>query len=135
MFNMSRDSYTSFIILNLLLHCFIYASGLFFFFIESATTEIYTLSLHDALPIYHGACQNRRGDDVRLRCRVAPAHLGRLDAGDFAVRGGVCERTDKRGAALSGDLSASSCLRSEEHTSELQSPDHLVCRLLLEKKK
>src|SRR6266446_10068882 len=72
----------------------------FFFFNDTATTEIYTLSLHDALPIYlleHEA-----------------------DVGD-AVRGGVGEP----GYAE----------RSEEHTSELQSPCNLVCRLLLEKKK
>src|SRR5439155_6122382 len=47
--------------------------------------------------------------DVRLRCRAAPADLGRLDAGNFAVRGGVCERTGKRRAALSADPSALSC--------------------------
>src|SRR5471030_2380398 len=71
-----------------------------FFFNDTATTEIYTLSLHDALPIYHG--QESVG--------VAPYHL-----------------------VLSGDCLAE--LRSEEHTSELQSLRHLVCRLLLEKKK
>src|SRR5256885_12383824 len=71
----------------------------FFFFNDTATTEIYTLSLHDALPI----CRGRR----RLH------HLPRRDPGrHLAVQG-----------------------RSEEHTSELQSPCNLVCRLLLEKKK
>src|SRR5215813_15552888 len=69
-----------------------------FFFNDTATTEIYTLSLHDALPIF------RRG---RRRGRVP----GRRPSG----RG--------RGE------------RSEEHTSELQSRPHIVCRLLLEKKK
>src|SRR5258708_39252877 len=74
----------------------------FFFFNDTATTEIYTLSLHDALPI----CSAADGAaDVRS---VMPTG---------AARG--------NGAAA----------RSEEHTSELQSPDHLVCRLLLEKKK
>src|SRR6266487_6720190 len=68
----------------------------FFFFNDTATTEIYTLSLHDALPI----CDPPRG--VRRRWRRL--RLRRL-------------------------------CRSEEHTSELQSPVHLVCRLLLEKKK
>src|SRR5258708_36961050 len=74
----------------------------FFFFNDTATTEIYTLSLHDALPICGGHRRPgaaRRDDGVRL----ALLHERRL--------------------------------RSEEHTSELQSPDHLVCRLLLEKKK
>src|SRR5438552_8818038 len=78
----------------------------FFFFNHTATTEIYTLSLHDALPIC-GA----RGRLVRSR----------------AARQGV-RRHLRRGS--------DPCrVRSEEHTSELQSPDHLVCRLLLEKKK
>src|SRR5258708_29524096 len=79
---------------------------LFFFFNDTATTEIYTLSLHDALPI------------SPLTLRFAP----------WGPRP-RCRLED--GRAL---LSASS-RRSEEHTSELQSPDHLVCRLLLEKKK
>src|SRR5207248_11473554 len=71
---------------------------LFFFFNDTATTEIYTLSLHDALPIYFPSL---RGHDP----------------------------SRKTGVGFSG-----SC-RSEEHTSELQSPYDLVCRLLLEKKK
>src|SRR6266581_4788967 len=70
-----------------------------FFFNDTATTEIYTLSLHDALPI-----------------QLRPMHWLRR-----------CARTAR--------LMHRSSLRSEEHTSELQSPVHLVCRLLLEKKK
>src|SRR3712207_8839843 len=81
----------------------------FFFFNDTATTEIYTLSLHDALPIFrvldHGLV--RRGAVGVERGDVA------------AVR-----------VALRGDAP-----RSEEHTSELQSRQYLVCRLLLEKKK
>src|SRR5256885_11423735 len=82
---------------------------MFFFFNDTATTEIYTLSLHDALPIYTKGCR-------------------RLNARDFQ----------------SSNVQASSAVplphnfytnRSEEHTSELQSPCNLVCRLLLEKKK
>src|SRR5258708_35766824 len=73
----------------------------FFFFNDTATTEIYTLSLHDALPISDRRPRLARGVVPALRIR--PQRL--------------------RGH------------RSEEHTSELQSPDHLVCRLLLEKKK
>src|SRR2546429_9556720 len=80
---------------------------LLFFFNDTATTEIYTLSLHDALPIFGArrmcarpARDRARGVERRLR------HRGRL-----------------------------SQRRSEEHTSELQSRLHLVCRLLLEKKK
>src|SRR2546430_4197535 len=75
----------------------------FFFFNDTATTEIYTLSLHDALPIYlnHGVA----AVDVELGVIGVVLHL----------------RDDH--------------LRSEEHTSELQSQSNLVCRLLLEKKK
>src|SRR5258708_40009467 len=76
------------------------SSSFFFFFNDTATTEIYTLSLHDALPI----CFFNRN-------RRSPSN-GVLHALAFAA-----------------------APRSEEHTSELQSPDHLVCRLLLEKKK
>src|SRR2546422_3815730 len=79
----------------------------FFFFNDTATTEIYTLSLHDALPI---SVQQRD----RQRRVPSPATVGQ--AGDqLAAR-------DQH-------------VRSEEHTSELQSRLHLVCRLLLEKKK
>src|SRR6266581_8764410 len=68
----------------------------FFFFNDTATTEIYTLSLHDALPI-------------SISC-------------------------DRNAATCSGRSWRTARSRSEEHTSELQSPVHLVCRLLLEKK-
>src|SRR5689334_23467293 len=87
-----------------------------FFYYYTATTKIYPLSLHDALPIYvlsalvfHDRSQrphHHRPVVRRLRSRVA-AERARLDGGG----------------------------RSEEHTSELQSQFHLVCRLLLEKKK
>src|SRR5215813_15524998 len=78
----------------------------FFFFNDTATTEIYTLSLHDALPIY-----------LETRPQVAaPRHGGPLCRALSPSRARVRDR-------------------SEEHTSELQSRPHLVCRLLLEKKK
>src|SRR5947208_4872676 len=87
-------------------------SLLFFFFTATATTEIYTLSLHDALPIF----PDRR--------------VGQRAVGPGAGAGGEV------GAAEAGpDGRVGAGGRSEEHTSELQSPDHLVCRLLLEKKK
>src|SRR3989442_4864895 len=76
-----------------------------FFFNDTATTEIYTLSLHDALPISTPTCR----------------------AGRASCRG--------RRPPAPGRAAGSECLRSEEHTSELQSRPHLVCRLLLEKKK
>src|SRR3990170_6818575 len=68
-----------------------------FFFNDTATTEIYTLSLHDALPI----CRRRSSRSCCARCSASAACLWQIG----------------------------------RHTSELQSPDHLVCRLLLEKKK
>src|SRR2546422_3037788 len=89
----------------------------FFFFNDTATTEIYTLSLHDALPI----C----GDG-------ASAH-GFEDLIDLIKRAGFHAATDPAGCGQSQKLAQ--VLRSEEHTSELQSRLHLVCRLLLEKKK
>src|SRR5439155_22633283 len=103
--------------LNLMLHCHTYILSLsfsylsfiiivyiffFFFFNDTATTEIYTLSLHDALPIFGEPLLAVDGDQDQLV--AVPEQVG--DVG-----------------------------RSEEHTSELQSRGHLVCRLLLEKKK
>src|SRR5258708_25202505 len=95
----------------------------FFFFIDPATTEIYTLPLHDALPISPPETCGpalARGPDRREARPADAAHAGPR-SGDAGPR----DRPARRLARL----------RSEEHTSELQSPDHLVCRLLLEKKK
>src|SRR5258708_34625901 len=80
-------------------------SSFFFFFNDTATTEIYTLSLHDALPI------------------------------SFTEHDAPALRWMQRVCSAIFPFEADSLHRSEEHTSELQSPDHLVCRLLLEKKK
>src|SRR3712207_7141317 len=87
---------------------------LFFFFNDTATTEIYTLSLHDALPIW--ACWS-------------PPVLPKARSGSpsLATNPGMIVRK--------GRLRGATTLRSEEHTSELQSRQYLVCRLLLEKKK
>src|SRR2546430_6534890 len=82
--------------------------SLFFFFNDTATTEIYTLSLHDALPISKG--------NVALGVGLKAPTGSNQYAGDFFRANG-------------------SSIRSEEHTSELQSQSNLVCRLLLEKKK
>src|SRR3712207_9219702 len=84
-----------------------------FFFNDTATTEIYTLSLHDALPI----CR-------RARPRQPPA-----------ADGGVAVRVRARQHELPQRPAVRRAQRSEEHTSELQSRQYLVCRLLLEKKK
>src|SRR3712207_8062318 len=94
----------------------------FFFFNDTATTEIYTLSLHDALPIFGlGALAM----DVRPCDRLVPVeheHAVTLEIEPDALEVAL----DVRGIDLD---------RSEEHTSELQSRQYLVCRLLLEKKK
>src|SRR5437867_7224821 len=83
-----------------------YRHFIFFFLTDTATTEIYTLSLHDALPISH-----------------PPAHHGKLCDAVIVphIRDELLMQRNRQ--------------RSEEHTSELQSPYDLVCRLLLEKKK
>src|SRR3712207_8266100 len=94
------------------------ATNIIFFFNDTATTEIYTLSLHDALPIW------RRRSHPRRRC--SRRWFLRNDAGPEARDGPVFSGKRSRSVAQS--------LRSEEHTSELQSRQYLVCRLLLEKK-
>src|SRR3712207_7854095 len=94
----------------------------FFFFNDTATTEIYTLSLHDALPICRPPPRARA--PVLSAPDQSSAGWGSAvrAAGDRAGRG----RCRRRPAGMR---------RSEEHTSELQSRQYLVCRLLLEKKK
>src|SRR5439155_20306714 len=94
----------------------------FFFFNDPATTEIYTLSLHDALPISREP--DRRAID-RTDVVQAPHHRVALRLDD-AETGGLQQPREFRNRVRD---------RSEEHTSELQSRGHLVCRLLLEKKK
>src|SRR5687768_18622126 len=100
----------------------------FFFFNDTAPTEIYTLSLHDALPISAGGQPSGR-DHRRLdeRCRRAGGARRQDGALAVHVRGGLEAQGSRIGRAEKA--------RSEEHTSELQSRLHLVCRLLLEKKK
>src|SRR5258706_2068692 len=90
----------------------------FFFFNDTATTEIYTLSLHDALPISAGSLSADSGKTV-LPTRVL---------GNTGARVSIL-------ALGAGSRFLSYTDRSEEHTSELQSLTNLVCRLLLEKKK
>src|SRR5258708_31318009 len=95
---LKRQNQRDLLFLFFLIVCRSYISH-FFFFNDTATTEIYTLSLHDALPICNSFRRRTTGFDRRSIRPWRPTS------------------------------------RSEEHTSELQSPDHLVCRLLLEKKK
>src|SRR2546430_7166184 len=94
----------------------------FFFFNDTATTEIYTLSLHDALPI----SQSLSTDSVLM----IPRPWGSIG---FRTRGNS-HLTPKKRPLIRVPLDTK-CSRSEEHTSELQSQSNLVCRLLLEKKK
>src|SRR2546430_15689822 len=84
----------------------------FFFFNDTATTEIYTLSLHDALPI--SKVKQKSGSRLESEMEHPNILLGDIMTVPFQELYGV---------------------RSEEHTSELQSQSNLVCRLLLEKKK
>src|SRR5262249_60796994 len=88
----------------------------FFFLNDPATTQIYTLSLHDALPISIHTTENR----------------GVATSEDAHRCGGPIDRRPRRGVTRRRVTRGS---RSEEHTSELQSLTNLVCRLLLEKKK
>src|SRR5688572_27559997 len=93
-----------------------------FFFTDTAPTEIYTLSLHDALPISHLRLPRRRAAARRHGGGAAPQ--GGVRRGGSPLRGTSPVRRKVGGRS-----------RSEEHTSELQSQSNLVCRLLLEKKK
>src|SRR5258706_8983793 len=111
--------YGVFLLTSLLLSFFF-----FFFFNDTATTEIYTLSLHDALPIlslgsgkdaidlYYFGAGHTNGDAFVVFPALRVLHTGDMNT-----------------------TNASPLVRSEEHTSELQSLTNLVCRLLLEKKK
>src|SRR2546430_14634109 len=93
----------------------------FFFFNDTATTEIYTLSLHDALPISKSIDELFSSIPERFRLREAlniPGPYSETEVIQYFK-----------------DRAAENSNRSEEHTSELQSQSNLVCRLLLEKKK
>src|SRR3712207_8890419 len=93
-----------------------------FFFNDTATTEIYTLSLHDALPIWRRGGGGQRGAEL-LEVKTDETERSlRVEDGQEQVSPSFrrCRSQEER---------------SEEHTSELQSRQYLVCRLLLEKKK
>src|SRR5205807_9875774 len=97
--------------------------SLYFLFNNTPTTEIYTLSLHDALPIYTL--------NVRYKVVTNTSNLGAAGSRNIGIKiacGKYISFLDD------DDEFMDSFLRSEEHTSELQSPCNLVCRLLLEKK-
>src|SRR5258706_2933009 len=105
---------------------------LVFFFNDTATTEIYTLSLHDALPISSVAAARWSWPSARPRRNPAENASPQpvVSTTSTGKAGTGC-------APLASTMSAPSAphVRSEEHTSELQSLTNLVCRLLLEKKK
>src|SRR2546422_1734942 len=116
-----------------IVHCSLQFSS-FFFFNDTATTEIYTLSLHDALPILltlePGSTRRSPRTDRSTGARREQRPRGRRHRARRAdpvaeLRPGASREAAHQVVAL----------RSEEHTSELQSRLHLVCRLLLEKKK
>src|SRR2546430_7338684 len=97
----------------------------FFFFNDTATTEIYTLSLHDALPISSPATA-RTCSPWRIPLPMPASWWWRS----------ICRCTASPSSPIPCTPPAPiRCTRSEEHTSELQSQSNLVCRLLLEKKK
>ena len=114
--------------------CFFFFS-LFFFFNDTATTEIYTLSLHDALPIcYRLEVVSYDDLTIDLAHRMGARFLvrGVRSAKDFEYEREQADINKQLGGVETILLFSD---RSEEHTSELQSRGHLVCRLLLEKKK
>src|SRR3712207_8852176 len=97
----------------------------FFFFNDTATTEIYTLSLHDALPIL----------DAGDRAEQGRAADPQAEGGSVMASTKTAPRMNRTGASVAPEEALKTAQRSEEHTSELQSRQYLVCRLLLEKKK
>src|SRR3712207_7069326 len=106
-----------------------------FFFSDTATTEIYTLSLHDALPLsyWNRACVEFAGREPRLgedrwcvTWKIYTTSGDPLPHHKCPMAQAIRERREIRGAVA---------IRSEEHTPELQSRQYLVCRLLLEKHK
>src|SRR3712207_7276539 len=101
-----------------------YVCILIVFFNDTATTEIYTLSLHDALPIFH---VGDLAQAVDVSNHYAPEHAHVICEDHESI----LRELGAVGMVAVGDASP----RSEEHTSELQSRQYLVCRLLLEKKK
>src|SRR5439155_19694017 len=93
---------------------------------DPSPPSFYILSLHDALPIFVCGARRAAGIPHRQPAAVPPALLGALRS--------VADGLDREGHMMAA-VGWPPRLRSEEHTSELQSRGHLVCRLLLEKKK
>src|SRR5687768_12710090 len=112
-----------------------FARSRLFFFDDTATNEIYTLSLHDALPISAAACSASRSRQSSIT-KVACARSRRFTcpAPSSTCCQARCRCSPAPRARISPPFPLAPRRRSEEHTSELQSRLHLVCRLLLEKK-
>src|SRR2546430_4140984 len=114
---------------------------LLFFFNDTATTEIYTLSLHDALPILSRNSSSptspSRSSVGNSKCYLAREIWRVPGVAVAAVAPSACASTDHSHFSTPRGISvqmAVASVRSEEHTSELQSQSNLRCRLLLEKK-
>src|SRR5207253_9996814 len=105
------------------------ATSYVFLFHDTSTTQIYTLSLHDALPIF------RRGRAARACVPISESVQGGSLPALRCLGVGRGIRSLHHVAPVRDERGVRSNPRSEEHTSELQSRGHLVCRLLLEKKK
>src|SRR3712207_8017207 len=97
---------------------------MFCFFNDTATTEIYTLSLHDALPIFQDIFSTRQ--EQESDCHSAGPGTARIHLGN--------RNEDRTATQALTKNHLETAARSEEHTSELQSRQYLVCRLMLEKK-
>src|SRR5437762_2561245 len=99
------------------------------------TNKIYTLSLHDALPIYHCKICKGFGHSFRAHCKMCKKLGHSME--DHTCKHNNCKlygnHTHPCGYCLENHKTEEHVCRSEEHTSELQSPMYLVCRLLLEK--
>src|SRR5439155_26557397 len=98
-----------------------------FFFNDAPTANLYPLSLHDALPIWSNGARRCRPNSTN---GPKPCHFAKHA---FTFKAWCATRCNTNGSTTTTDNFAK--WRSEEHTSELQSRGHLVCRLLLEKKK
>src|SRR5205823_12517767 len=107
------------------LHCLV-------LFHATPPTRIHPLSLHDALPICTGATRRACGGSQSRHCAVCPRGV-RVNLTSVTIDGSVTRTVICPSARRSGGPAGA--VRSEEHTSELQSLAYLVCRLLLEKKK
>src|SRR5258708_27849621 len=122
-------------LLPLIFTSFPFSSLFFFFFNDTATTEIYTLSLHDALPILsfsRAISETARRESLLCRLLSSPARTARSAWVSLALLAG--DDRDRKSTRLNSSHQIISyavfCLKKKEHTSELQSPDHIVCRLL-----